>query len=278
MWQCKIAPSLGEGFAGYPDEVWRTRDYVSQSENTVFFGLYGLPDFYALWKHRGKRAILWAGSDVTHFKNGYWLDDKGGIKLSPRPLAKWINSNCESWVENEVEANVLRELGIEPRICPSFLGDIESFQESFTPSDKPKVYLSVSGGYYEEYGWGLIERIAEKVPEVTFYLYGGKWKTKNNNVIVRGRLIQDVMDREIKDMQCGLRLNKMDGFSEITAKSVLWGQYPIVRREFGYPYLDSFETEEELIELLRNLKTKKVVNPAREEYRKIINRYPWNTR
>lgn len=279
MWQCKIAPSLGEGFAGTPDEVWGTTRYNNPDIQAVFFGLYGLPDFYALWRHKGKKAVLWAGSDLTHFKNGYWLDNDGSISLSPRPLAMWIEKNCENWVENEVEAKILRNCGINPLICPSFLGDINFYESSFAPSDNPKVYLSVSGNYFEDYGWTLIEKIADKVPEVTFYLYGsGKWQSQHSNVVVRGRIPQAEMDEEIKKMQCGLRLNKVDGFSEVTAKSVLWGQYPIVRKEFGYPHLDSFETEEELIELLKCLKNKKEPNKAREEYRKLLNNYPWNTR
>ena len=279
MWQCKIAPSLGDGFAGHPNDIWKTTNYFNQEDQTVFFGMYGLPDFYSLWRHKGKKAILWAGSDIEHFINGYWLEEKGVVKLSPKPLAVWINRNCESWVENEVEAESLRKFGIKSNICPSFLGNMDDFPDSFIPSDNPKVYLSVSGNYYEEYGWNLIEDIAAEVPEITFYLYGSdKWKTKHNNVIVKGRVSQEKMDSEIKDMQCGLRLNKVDGFSEITAKSILWGQYPIVRKEFGYPHIDGFETREELISLLKCLKTKKESNPAREIYRNKINRYPWNTK
>jgi hypothetical protein len=273
MWQAKIARSLGDGFAGTFQEAWGVSEYINDDDNTVFVGLYGLPDFYDLWRHNGRKCIFWCGSDLLHFKNGYWLDKSGSVKLSPKPLATWIKDNCESWVENEVEAKILRQFGIEPKISPSFLGNVESFPTSFTPSENPKVYLSVSGGNYEDYGWDLIERIADKVPEITFYLYGGKWKTAHKNVIVRGRIPQSEMDREIRGMQCGLRLNNNDGFSEITAKSILWGQYPIVRKEFNYPYLDSFETEEELIELLKCLKTKKEANKV--DYRSILNKYPW---
>lgn len=275
MWQCKIAPSLGEGFAGNPNDIWETKKYENDEEPAVFFGLYGLPDFYGLWKHKGRKAVMWAGSDITHFKNGYWLDKEGSIRISPKPLATWLEKNCENWTENEVEANVLRSFGIKPKVCPSFLGNIDSYPISYVYSDNPKVYLSVSGGYYKEYGWDIIENIADKVPEVTFYLYGGKWKTDKPNIVVRGRLPQSEMDREIKEMQCGLRLNKMDGFSEITAKSILWGQYPIVRKEFGYLEIDSFETEEELIQLLKCLKNKKEPNKARETYRRLLNNYPW---
>ena len=115
-WQCRIAPSLGGGFAGIPSEVWGTTDYISDEAPTVFFGCYGLPDFYAIWRHKGVRAILWAVSDIRHFINGYWLDTNGSIKLSPIALGKWINEMCDNWVENEVEANALKKLGIISKI------------------------------------------------------------------------------------------------------------------------------------------------------------------
>ena len=79
IWQCRIAPSLGGGFAGTPNKNWGTCDYKDNKTPTIFFGLYGLPDFYALWRHKGRRAILWAGSDIIHFLNGYWLERKGAI-------------------------------------------------------------------------------------------------------------------------------------------------------------------------------------------------------
>src|SRR5689334_12368419 len=111
-WQCRYAPSLG-ALEGTPEEVWGTLPYLSEDEPTVFFGVYGLPDFYTLWRHQGRKAILWAGSDIRHFINGYWLNDEGSIKLEPMALAEWINKNCESYVENGVEAEALRTLGIE---------------------------------------------------------------------------------------------------------------------------------------------------------------------
>ena len=75
-WQCKWSPTLGELEATH-QEVWGTSDYVSDETPTVFFGLYGLPDFYALWRHKGRKCILWTGSDIRHFRDGYWLDEKG---------------------------------------------------------------------------------------------------------------------------------------------------------------------------------------------------------
>lgn len=277
-WQIRTAPSLGGGFAGTPEEVWGVSPCLDIEKPTVFFGLYGLPDFYTLWRHKGPKAILWAGSDIRHFVNGYWLDDKGHIRLEPRPLAEWINKNCENYVENGVEHEALMTFGIESKIIPSFLGDIKDYEVTFVPNQRPKVYLSVSGDNFAMYGWELIEMIADKC-NVDFHLYGnrGHWVSQHSNVFVHGRIPQDVMDKEIKDMQCGLRTLEFDGFSEILAKSILWGQYPI--SYIAYPEVENFKTADELIKLLNNLYTKTGPNVrAREYYINNLNKYPWNSK
>lgn len=275
--QARIAPSLGE-LEGNHKDVWGTSEYKSDKEPTVFMGLYGLPDFFALWRHKGKKFILWCGSDITHFQNGYWLDDKGLIKIESVAMAQWINENCESWVENEVERIALKEMGIEAKVCQSFMGNIDDYKVEYKYTERPQVYISVSGNNFKLYGWDIIEGIADFC-NVDFHLYGNteKWKTKHSNVFVHGRVSKLQMNEEIKKMQCGLRLCvDMDGFSEITAKSILWGQYPIVAESYGYKHINSFRNLNNLVSELNSLKHKIIANPARDYYKKIINQYPWN--
>ena len=270
QWQCRIAPSLGGGFAGTPNKCWGTRDYLHETEPTVFFGLYGLPDFYMLWRHKGEKAILWAGSDITHFINGYWLDENGSMRVEPHALAKWIDAKCDNWVENDAEMEALKKVGIHAKVCPSFLGNINDYKVGYKQSDKPKVYTSVSGDNFKLYGWDEVEKLAKKHSEITFYLYGNtkKWETKNNNVIVRGRVPQEVMNAEIKEMQGGLRMLSFEGFSEVIAKSLLWGQWPISK--ISYPHTLSLGE-------LGTLKDKKDPNVAgRDYYRRVFNSFPWN--
>lgn len=270
-----MAPSLGE-LEDTPENVWGTPEYESdRNEPCVFFGLYGLPDFYSLWRHKGKKWILWCGSDIKHFIEGYWLEEGGEVRLDPTSLAQWINRNCESWVENEMERDALRQVGIESQVCPSFLGNIQDYNLEYIPSQRPSAYLSVSGDNFEMYGWTLIEEIADKC-EVDFYLYGNnkEWISKHSNVFVRGRLTKEIMNEEIKGMQCGLRTLERDGFSEILAKSILWGQHPI--SYIKYPCIDSFKTKEELIKLLNGLVNKSLPNIiGREYYMNNLNKFPW---
>ena len=82
------------------------------------------------------------------------------------------------------------------------------------------------------------------------------------------------MNEEIKTMQAGLRVLEFDGFSEILAKSVLWAQYPISR--IGYPHIDSYTSNDELVYLINDLKNKTSPNTkARDYYLKTLNQYPW---
>lgn len=259
-----------------PEKVWGTKAYdpsKHSDEPVVFCGLYGLPDWYALWRHKGKKYVWWTGTDITHFNNGYWLDTKGHIRVEPSPFAQWIQENCESWCENSVEAERLADWGIKAKVCPSWMGP--EVKESYEWRERPQVYLSVSGDNFEQYGWYDIERIAGKC-NVDFHLYGNKkrWKTRHQNVHIHGRVSKEVMNKEVAKMQCGLRPLEHDGFSEVLAKSVLMAQHPISR--IKYPHIKHYETDGQLIALLNNLVWERNPNrKARRHYLKTLNHYPW---
>lgn len=268
-WQVRIAPSLGSGFAGTPKKVWGTGSYKSDTEPTVFFGLYGLPDFFALWRHKGRRAILWAGSDITHFKKGYWLDSEGRLRIEPHQLAQWINENCESYVENEVEQAELLHFGITSKVVPSFLGDVKKFPLRFKPQGITKLYTSVSGNDFKLYGWDKIEELSDQYPEVEFHLYGNSipWYTDRPNIVVHGRVTHKEMNDQIKKMTGAIRLTEHDGFSEILAKSILWGQWPVS------PYIYYPHIATRIDEVLGK---KEPNTEGRNYYLNIVNKYPWN--
>jgi hypothetical protein len=264
-WQCRWSPTLGE-LEDTHQNIWGTEDYKDTNKPTVFFGIYGLPDFYALWRHKGRKAVLWAGSDIRHFKNGYWLDTEGKITLPPKSLAKWLNENCENWVENKVEYEALKKLGVFSKICPSYLGNVE-MGISFNPGNK--VYTSVSGDNFELYGWDKLEKLAFNYPDVEFHLYGNTkpFGSLLVNIIDHGRVSKEQMNEDIKDMQGALRLTKFEGFSEILAKSVLMGQWPISL--IPYPFMLSVK---ELGEITKKTEPN---YEGRDFYRQTLNNYIW---
>ena len=172
--QCRVAKSLGGGFAGTPESAWGTTPYVNDTEPTIFFGCYGLPDFYALWSHKGERHVFWAGSDIRHLQGNYWLEDGGGIRVDSRGIAQWINAYCTNWCENTVEQETLAELGILAKVVPSFLGNIDDYEVSYTPNKK--YYTSVSGDDWEVYGIDKLVDYATLYPNYEFHLYGNRAK------------------------------------------------------------------------------------------------------
>lgn len=270
-WQCRWSPTLGD-LEETHQKVWGTIDYrdneIDREKPAIFMGLYSLPDFYALWRHKGKKAILWCGSDITRFDSGYWLDEKGELKMNHFAMSLWINKNCESYVENEVEQKALKDIGIESKVVPSFLGDVKDYKLSFKPGNK--VYTSVSGDNFELYGWHKIHKLARENLDIEFHLYGNTipfLNSYNDNIIVHGRVPKRQMNAEIKKMQGALRLTEFDGFSEILAKSVLWGQHPIS------PFI---KYEHMLTDVKDILKIKSPNLEGRDYYLKTLNQYPWN--
>lgn len=272
----RIAPSLGGGFSGTPQEVWGVEEYIGEYGHkdypTVFFGLYGLPDFFSLWRHKGKKYILWAGSDIQHFLNGYWLDTEGKMRIHPIQLSSWIDTYCESYVENEVEQQALRSVGIRSKVVPSFLGNVDDYDVEYCYDEKPKVYTSVSGDDFKLYGWDKIDALAEANPDIEFHLYGNvkTWLTNQKNVIIHGRVPQEQMNEEIKKMQGSLRLTEFDGCSELVVKALLWGQYCFSL--IDYPGTLKPNT----ISTLHHAKAPN--HTGRDWLLSVVNKYPWNVK
>lgn len=269
-WQCRYSPTLG-ALEGTPDEVWNTKPYLDEYQDTVFMGMYSLKDFQVLWAHKGRKCILWCGSDITRFVSGWWLDVEGAIKIEPEAFAAWINANCESYVENGVEHEALMVIGIESKIVPSFLGKIKDFDVVYQASARPQVYTTVSGDNFRLYGWGEIERLAGLYPGIDFHLYGNTvpFLLTAPNIIHHGRVPKEQMNEEIRQMQAALRLTEFDGCSEIIVKAVLWGQYA-----YGHISYPGVRTVNEL----GGLTALREPNPKREWWLKNLNKYPWNTK
>lgn len=269
-WQCRWSPTLG-ALEDTHQKIWGTKDYENTTTPTVFFGLYGLPDFMAFRQHKGEKHILWAGTDILHLKNGYWVDEIGEQRVDPKPFCEYLNK-FTNWCENDVEAKALMKLGINAKIQPSYLGDINEMKVSFKPGNK--VYSSVSGDNFEQYGWDKITNLAEANPQIEFHLYGNTatpkgWEfRKTLNMTFHGRVPKEQMNAEIAEMQGGLRMTEFDGCSEILVKSWLMGQYPISL--IDYP----FTLDPKRISSILN---KKQPNwEAVKYWRQNLNKYPWN--
>src|SRR3990167_6102529 len=86
VWQCKWSPTLGELEATH-QEVWGTKEYQWNNKPTVFMGIYSMNDVWALWGHRGRKAVLWCGGDLLRLtKTGYWLDTNDALRVDSKVL------------------------------------------------------------------------------------------------------------------------------------------------------------------------------------------------
>ena len=207
--------------------------------------MYHVGDYFRFLLHRGPATIFWCGSDILNLEKSYfwWY-------TLPWEKAKHL---CE----NEIEQASLRNLGIPSEILPMCFDDIR-INTHYKQSKTPHVYLCAQPGYEKEYGVDVIEKFACLLPETTFHIYGIKQQSKNKNVVFHGKVSNEQFTKEIKQYQAGLRLNKFDGFSEVLAKSVLMGQYPISM--IKYPFITYVENIGSLIIALRNLKYNKKSN------------------
>lgn|SRR3990167_506430 len=292
---CHWSKSLGE-LESTAFQVWGTPPYncwKNRKDNLIQFGCYDVRDYIKLFLHRGKRFILWAGSDILNLKNNFLFNNGKFRTISkifsgfPRFLDGWLDKHCENWVENETEKQALESLGIKVTgVCPSYLDIVNNYEMNYEWDKTMKVYLSTNEGREREYGFTTVLNVAYALPDVEFHLYGSNsWKEwwglyaykqkGRENIVMHGRVSKEQMNEEIKKMQVGLRLNEFDGFSEILAKSVLWGQYQIGKVK--HPMIPSFKNDRELVAELKKIQGYKEHNfETRNYYLYTLNNFPWN--
>ena len=249
----------------------------------VFLGLYHKSDYCSFLNQRVKRYVLWSGGDIQNFKRGYLYGDGGGLRKSKltKPFAfLWKNkvrkTEAEHFCENDQQKRELESEGIKAIVVPAFWGNVKDYPVSFKAGKGLEVYICGHPGREKEYGIDYVtDRLAFLMSDVTFHIYGVPgWRAKTSNVRSYGVIKEKKFNEEIKGYQCFLRLNEHDGFSDVLAKSILMGQYPITK--IDYNTVLSFKDEWTLVKLLDWVKKQK--NPrieSREYYLENFNKYPW---
>lgn len=227
-------------------------------EATRFYGLYHPKDYFRFLKCKGKREVYWQGSDILQLKN---TDE-----------IKWCEAisavNAKHFCENEVCQKRLKEKGISAKVKYQFWGDVNNYPISFKTSLNPQIWLCAHPGREIEYGVGIVECLAELLPNFTFHIYGINGASKSN-LFYHGIVSSEQLDREIKDYQASLRLNSFDGFSEVVSKGILLGQYVI--STIKYPCITRFCSPEKLVKALKRIATKKHPNyRARNYYLRLL--------
>lgn len=260
-------------------DEWKGRE--DPDKELLFFGLFNDRDFAVFDGFNGKKSVFWCGSDVLNVLEDY--ERRRILKNHPK---------TEHFCENEIEAENLKKVGIEAKIIPSFLDNVNNYPVSFKPSRKPHIYLCGHNDREDEYGVGIAGRIAPRIPEATFHIYGIDKEspffsttelnvdklvsidTECPNIWYHGKVPEGQFNNEIMNYHCGLRTNDHDGFSEVTIKSILMGQYPITK--IPYEGIWNYKTEDELVALIDKLRYIKEPNlKGRAYWLKHINNFPW---
>ena len=244
---------------------WRVSNY---NEPVVFLGLYHNGDWKSFLQPRVKRYVLWCGGDIRNFKRGYYYGDGKGLwKSKISRLFNWqkkiIRTEAEHFCENNLQREALEKCGIRAKVVPAFWGNIKDFPVSFERTEPFTIWICGHPGREKEYGWEIAKRMQVKFPEVKFVFYG-----------VDRILTEEEFNNEIQKYHCLLRLNEHDGFSDCLAKSILMGQFAISKVK--HKYIPSYETEEELENLIKLALTQTKPNlKARNYYLKAFNKYPF---
>ena len=269
------------------EPIWGLKEWRGVDEETeelLFFGLYTGDDYDVYRMFQGERSVFWCGSDILNLLNN--PDYQRILRLFP----------AKHYVENEVEAENLKTVGIEAKVIPSFLDNIDNYSITYQHSNKPEIFISGHTGREDEYGMETVRRIAHRVPETKFHVYGidkdsAYFETSASarpisvdnlinvdtdypNIYYHGKVPQGQFNNEISRYQCGLRVNEHDGNSEVTMKSILNGGYPITR--IKYPNIWNYRTDDELVALIDKLKFMKEPNTeGRNYYINNLNKFPW---
>ena len=265
--------------------TWKLEDWegIESKEPLLFFGLYNDRDFDVFNTYQGPKTVFWCGSDILFLMKDY--ERRRILKNHPK---------TEHYCENDVEARNLEKCGVKVKgVIPSFLDNTSNFPISFTPTQNPQIFVCGHPNRETEYGLEIIRNVARRVPEATFHIYGIDWSDNYfykkhipladklasvdeecANIWYHGKVPEGEFNNHITKYHCGLRTNEHDGFSEVTAKSILMGQYPISR--IPYDKIWSYNTEDELVALIEKLKYMKEPNlEARSHYLKKFNNFPF---
>jgi hypothetical protein len=251
------------------ENTWKLKPWEGINDpdkELLFFGVYHDRDWEVFDNFDGKKIVFWCGSDILRLMEDY--ERKRIIKNNP----------CDHYCENEIEAQNLRTVGIEPIVIPSFLDDINKYPITFEPprDGKWKVWLCGHPEREEEYGFVLSKRMAKFFPDIEFHFYGVEKPEQEQlpNIIYHGKVPEDVLNEEINNYHCGFRPNFHDGVSEVMIKSMLLGQYPITR--IKYEGVWNYENEKDLIGLFKKLKEQvKPYYEGRSIWLKRLNQFPW---
>jgi glycosyltransferase involved in cell wall biosynthesis len=157
IYQVQVSKSLLH-FKEKFKEKYNLSDYNDQYSPTLFFGIYNSEDINKLKNHKGKRYILWGGTDAdSRFKNREMI--LKFIKDLPDTIHFSSSQNLEQrLVENKI-SNKKIELDLVDR---------KLFKQTNKFGKKILIYNGFSKGNEHIYGSDVYEKVMDKLPNYEY--------------------------------------------------------------------------------------------------------------
>lgn len=198
----------------------------SQGSDPAMFWLYSPADYEKMLLHDGKKYVFFHGTDVLILRQNKSL------------LTIFRECDPVCACHNQVQRDVLAEMGIYAVIRPVFWNDITKYKISEV--ETKDIYITSHLNREIEYGEFMVNAVAAAMPDWTFHIFGtNKSFPVKDNVKYYGTIPEEEMDELTKDMYGTLRWKKIqgthwDGFSQTSMKALLRGQMLI--SGIDYPY------------------------------------------
>ena len=196
----------------------------------AMFWLYSPDDYKMLFNHQGKSYVYWHGIDVLYLQKhiGNFL-----------PLLRKAKPECAC--HNEVQQNILAEMGIFSHVRPVFWNDLRKYTHSNQPLTK-QVYMTSHPEREAEYGEPMINAVAYALPDWKFHIFGTeKALPVCENVFYHGFVPEEEMDEITKDHAATIRWKHIrgihwDGVSQTVIKALLRGQMAITGIKYNFAH------------------------------------------
>ena len=149
---------------------YKLTTYTDDSKSTLFFGIYDHNDMQSLIKHKGKKYVMFGGTDVTNLKKNISRKNL----LNNQKVSKYFT------ISNNVDQRV-RELGfISTQIDLSF-HDNKLFAPISKYGNKIYIYNGYSPGNEQLYGKEQYEEVVKRLPQYE-YIYSNQLKLKHEQM------------------------------------------------------------------------------------------------
>jgi len=228
---CNISSSLHFDRIYYLFKLDKYDHIKHGSYPVLFFGVYRMEDVNNIKNHRGKKYILWGGSDANIIMG------KKSQKLKKLSIINKIKriDIAEHFSSSDCLSTRLDNLGIKNTKFVNWLADPQIFRPLTNVGECIYVYCgrSIENPYYSG---DLVQKVIKKLPQFKFILSCDTYESVSH----------EKMSDIYKQCFIGLRLTPYDGGAATVQELGLMG-IPCIHNNNYYPNVIKYETIDDII-------------------------------